>query len=311
VFAGQRSDPFFVDLGSIFDLAGLRPFNALHLIPLPTADGVNGVQGLNVHSLVLQVPITSVTRGGARPGGVLTPHSTIGVWATATRSRSAVREDGETRGFGDQVQVSRLANPLVNEVLVPMARKDEWNSLPPSADSRFAQYVTQPELQRLLPALYPGAFPHLAAYRRPRADLAAILLTGLPAGVITDAQGNRIFQNFTGPTQADMLRLNLAVPPTDSPNPLGIVAGDLAGFPNGRRLVDDVVTVELRAIAGLTIPLVDPSFTPDAAAGQVTDGTSNTNLPLQATFPYVAAPAGGYQSAPGRPGFGREDQNAG
>ena len=311
VFAGQRSDPFFVDLGSVFDLAGLRPFNALHLIPLPTADGVNGLQGLNVHSLVLQVPITHVTRDGVRPANVFAAHSTIGVWASASRPRSTVRENGGTRDFGEQVQVSRLGNPLFNEVLVPMARKDEWNSLPPSADSRFAQYVTAPELQRLLPALYPGVFPHLAAYRPPRADLAAILLTGLPTGVINDAQGNRLFQNFTGPTQADMLRLNVAVPPTTNPKPLGILTGDLAGFPNGRRLVDDVVTVELRAIAGLTIPLVDPGFTPDAAAGQVTDGTSNTNLPLLETFPYVARPAGGYQSAPGRPGIGRQDQNAG
>ena len=134
--------------------------------------------------------------------------------------------------------------------------------------------MLQPELAGLLPVLYPGVFPHLAAYTKPRADLLAILLTGIPAGVVPG------FQNFTGATQADLLRLNLAVPPTAKPNPLGLVAGDPAGFPNGRRLVDDVVTIELRAVAGLTIPLVDPSFTPDGAAALIQDGTA---LPPAAT----------------------------
>lgn len=316
VFAGQRTDPFYVDIGSVFDLGALRPFNAAHLIPLPTMGGVNGLQGLNVHSLVLQVPIADVTKGGIVPNDVLAADSTIGVWATATRFRSTVHKGGEVRNFGEQVQVSRLANPLFNEVLVPMARKDEWNSLPPSADSNFAEYVLKPELQTLLPALYPGVFPNLADYDKPRADLAAILLTGIPAGVVKDPQGNTIFQNYTGPTQADMIRLNLAVPPADKPNSLGVLGGDLAGFPNGRRLTDDVVTVELRAIAGLTIPLVDPSYTPDAAASKVTDGTTytppqhNPKLAYEEWFPYVAPPAGGYQSAPGTPGFDHDENPA-
>ena len=141
--------------------------------------------------------------------------------------------------------------------------------------------------------LYPGVFPKLAAYAKPRADLLAILLTGIPAGVVPG------FQNFTGPVQADLLRLNLAVPPTAAPKVLGLVGGDLAGFPNGRRLVDDVVTIELRAIAGLTIPLVDPAFTPDGAAAAVTDGTTNTNAGFLTDFPYLGTPGGGYQSRPG------------
>jgi hypothetical protein len=185
--------------------------------------------------------------------------------------------------------------PLFNEVIVPMGRKDKWNRTDPNQDSQFAKYVLAPEVAKLLPILYPGVFPKLAAYNKPRADLAAILLTGIPTGVIPG------FQNFTGPTQADFLRLNMAIPPSSSPNPLGLVAGDAAGFPNGRRLIDDVVTVELRAIAGLTIPLVDPSFTPDGAASLVADGTSNTNLPLRNTFPYLGTPAGGYQTKPGIP----------
>ena len=138
-------------------------------------------------------------------------------------------------------------------------------------------------------------FPRLAAYKKDRADLLAILLTGIPTGVVPG------FQNYTGPIQADMLRLNVAVPPTADPNPNGLIAGDAAGFPNGRRIIDDVVAIELRAVAGATIPLVDPSFTPDAASGGLTDGTTTTNLPYRDTFPYLADPAGGYQSAPGEP----------
>ncbi|HEU4997859.1 MAG TPA: DUF4331 family protein, partial [Lapillicoccus sp.] len=109
------------------------------------------------------------------------------------------------------------------------------------------------------------------------------------------------FQNFTGPTQADLLRLNLAVPPSANPNPLGLVAGDAAGFPNGRRVADDTVTVELRAVAGLTIPLVDPGFTPDGATSVIKDGTSNTNSAYLDHFPYLGTPAGGYQTTPGTP----------
>ena len=139
-------------------------------------------------------------------------------------------------------------------------------------------------------------FPNLAAYTKDRADLLAILLTGIPTGVVPG------FQNYTGSNQADMLRLNLAVPPTASPNPIGLIAGDAAGFPNGRRPIDDVVAIELRAVAGATIPLVDPSFTPDGASSGLTDGTTNTNPPFLDSFPYLGTPAGGYQTTPGTPG---------
>jgi uncharacterized protein DUF4331 len=297
VFAGQRAEGFFVDLGSIFDLGTLRPFQHLHLIPSAAAVGVNGTQGLNVHSIAIQVPRRELTRDRKTPTDVLSPKSVIGVWATASRNKSRIFDphEGRATGHGPFKQVSRLGNPLFNEVIVPMAAKDRWNALPPSADAEFARYVADPELARLLPVLYPGVFPHLAAYTKPRADLTAILLTGIPAGVVAG------FQNSTGPVLADMLRLNLAVPPATKPNPLGLVAGDAAGFPNGRRVFDDVVTIELRAVAGLTIPLVDPSFTPDGAASAVTDGTSNTNSPYLTRFPYLGTPAGGYQTQPGIP----------
>lgn len=302
VFCGQRGDAFFVDLGSIFDLGALRPFNRFHLLKLATEDGVNGLQGLNVHSIVIQVKIADLTRNGRAATNVLAPESVIGVWADATRSRATIRHIGNdyaNRNLGDQVQVSRLGNPLFNEVITPITEKDAWNATAPSGDRRYAKYVNTPELGGLLPALYPGVFPNLAEFnksRRPRADLHAILLTGIPAGVVSPG-----FQNYTGPTEADMLRLNMAVPPAAKPSPYGILGGDLAGFPNGRRLTDDVVAIELRAVAGATIPLVYPDYVPDENAANLKDGTSNTNLALKDKFPYLAIPAGGYQSKPGTP----------
>jgi hypothetical protein len=217
------------------------------------------------------------------------------VYASASRRKSRIfdPERGTYVGHGPWEQVSRLGNPLFNEVIVPMARKDEWNAVEPQQDRRFEKYVLRPELQKLLPVLYPGVFPNLAAYDKPRADLHAILLTGIPEGVVPG------FQNFTGPTPADLLRLNVAIPPSASPNDLGRVARDQAGFPNGRRIDDDVVTIELRAVAGLTIPLVDPSYEPDAAASAVTDGTTNTNAAVTDEFPYLGLPGGGYQTVPG------------
>jgi hypothetical protein len=131
-------------------------------------------------------------------------------------------------------------------------------------------------------------FPHLAAYSKPRADLAAILMTGIPTGVVGG------FQNLTSANAADLLRLNMAVPPAGSPNPLGILGGDLAGFPNGRRVFDDAVTIEIRAIAGVTIPLVDPTFTPDGAASAVRDGTGPGSGRYISTFPYLGVPKSGF-----------------
>src|SRR5262249_3540297 len=110
-----------------------------------------------------------------------------------------------------------------------------------------------------------------------------------PTGVVPG------FQNFTGPTQADMLRLNVAVPPSASPNPIGLIAGDAAGFPNGRRLIDDIVAIELRCIAGASLPLVTSSYKPDDAAGALKDGTvPSPNSPFLPNFPYVGTPYEGY-----------------
>jgi len=295
VFAGQRADGFFVDLGSVFDLGTLRPFESLHLIPSADAAGVDGLKTFNVHSIAIQVPIKELTRHGNRPTDVMDPGAVIGVYASASRQKSRVFDQGKGRfvGHGPYQQVSRLGNPLFNEVLVPMARKDEWNAVDPREDSSFARGVDHPELGKLLPVLYPGVFPNLAAYAKPRADLHAILLTGIPKGVVPG------FQNYTGAVEADLLRLNVAIPPSTKPNKLGLIGGDPAGFPNGRRVFDDTTTVELRAIAGATIPLVDPSYTPDGAASLVDDGTTDTNGGTSSAFPYLGNPGGGYQTQPG------------
>jgi hypothetical protein len=295
VFAGQRADGFFVDLGAVFDLLDLRPFQNLHLIPSAAANGVNGTKGLSVHTIALQIPKKLLTRAGAAATDAKDARSVIGVWASASRQKARVRSGarGEEIGTGPWMQVSRLGNPLFNEVIVPLGDKDYWNSVPPVEDKAFAKYVQNPELAKLIPTLYPNVFPHLAALKAPRADLVAILLTGIPSGLISG------FQNFTGKTLADMLRLNIAIPPTNKPNNLGLLGNDLAGFPNGRRLIDDVVTIELRAVAGATYPLIDHKFEPDAAVSKVTDGVTaaNNTVPFLNQFPYLGTPVSGYEAS--------------
>jgi hypothetical protein len=303
VFAGQRDDAFFVDLGAIFDLGDVRPLQHLHLIPLPDAAGVNATRGLNVHSIAIQIPKTMLTADGSNPSDPSSAKSVIGVWTSASRQKASVRGDAASGGSvksGPWVQVSRMGNPLVNEVIIPLGKKDLWNSVDPSTDSQFGAYVTRPELATLLTVLYPGVFPNLDALNKntaasaDRADLAAILHTGIPSGIVPG------FQNNTGSTQADMLRLNMAIPPASSPNALGLVGGDAAGFPNGRRVLDDVVTIELKAVAGATYALVNPSYKPDDAVSVLVGGVTAADNPVQplAAFPYLADPNGGFQEIP-------------
>jgi len=309
VFAGQRAEGFYVDLGAIFDLADLRPFEQLHTTfgqnlpglakPQP---GVDSTAHVNVHSIAIQVPAAYLTANGKPPTNPTSPLSTIGVWTTASRQQASVRGTGYAGDTwaGPFKQVSRLGNPLVNEVLIPLGKKDYWNTQPPAHDKQFENSVSTPELAGLLPVLYPNVFPNLATFNgtnTPRADLVAILLTGLPAGVVTG------FQNYTGPTPADMLRLNMAIPPTTSkPSTLGLIDGDAAGYPNGRRVFDDVVTIDLRVIAGVTLPLVDPTYVVDGAAKLVTDGLTSDPQDTTAmgtenylpSFPYLGTPHGGF-----------------
>lgn len=290
VFAGQRREGFYVDLGSVFDLAVLRPFQNFHLIPMAPEPGVDATVDLNVHTIAIQVPKKELTRDGSDPTDPADPKSVIGMWAAAYRRKARVRDQDHDTQSGPWVQVSRLGNPLFNEVIVPMAEKDLWNSLPPTRDGDFAKYVEHPELGALLPVLYPGVFPNLAAYTKPRVDLVAILLTGFPAGIVPG------FQNFTGNTLADLLRLNMAIAPSSSPNLLGVLGGDLAGFPNGRRVFDDTVAIEVRAVAGATIPLFDPSFTPDPAVSALTQGFGPGLDRYISKFPYLGVPKDGYHN---------------
>jgi Domain of unknown function (DUF4331) len=290
VFAGQRLEGFYVDLGAIFDLGDLRPFQNLHLIPSAAAVGVDSTKDLNVHSIAIQVPIKDLTSNGTHPTKVTDPAAVIGVYASASRRKARViLNGGQVQESGPWEVVSRLGNPLFNEVIVPMGAKDLWNSVPPAEDSQFVEYVQHPELGGLLPVLYPGVFPNLAAYKAARADLVAILLTGIPTGIIPG------FQNYTGKTLADQLRLNVAIAPSSNPSIYGILGGDLAGFPNGRRVLDDVVSIELRAIAGATIPLVDAKYKPDGAASKLTEGlTPDIQTRYITYFPYLGVPKSGY-----------------
>ncbi len=300
VFTGQRAEGFYVDLGAIFDLGILRPFLEAHLAHMPAAPGINATKAKNIHTIALQVPITDLTADGRRPTNVNAKTAVLGVYAEADRQRAKIyHHDGTTSTAGPWQQVSRQGHPLINEVLIPIPRKDRWNSQEPHDDAQFAGHYKHPELSGLLNVLYPGVFPNLAKYKKPRADIVAILLTGIPASVLPSAP------TYSGAVPADLLRLNVAVPPkTDSPSNLGVLGGDVAGYPNGRRVFDDVTTIELRALAGATIPLVDPSYKPDAAAGAITPGLTSSNTDMTAmntvhylpTFPYLGTPHDGYHN---------------
>ena len=298
-YAGQSDDPFFVDLGSVFDLAGLRPFNPAHAIPLPADNGVDGVSGFNTHAIVLQVPIAQLTRDG-KLHEADNPKAVIGVYATASRQRLQVIDaNGRRRSDGEWVQVSRLAEPLINEVVIPLGKKDRWNASDPSGDADFVSHYTSPEVTRLANLLYPVLDN---APETGRGDIAAILLTGVPG------------LNFTGPKKADLIRLNTGIAPTapvGAGNRLGALGGDFAGFPNGRRLEDDVTDIELRALTcgyGPTVgPLIEDlgfcagnaNRSPNNTLG---DGVDTNDLPFQTSFPYVPEPHQGYQHVHDRPG---------
>ena len=275
VFAGQRDDPFFVDLGSVFDLAGLRPFNPFHVIPLPPEPGRDAVARYNTHSIAIQVPIAQLVRS---------PSTTIGVYANASRQAVRIlRKDGSSDEAGHWVQVSRLGEPLINEAVIPLGQKDAWNRSDPEDDARFEAFYTRPEVSRLEQQLYGSVLAPIDVTGR--TDLVAILLTGVPG------------LNFTGPRKADLLRLNTAIPPAASPARLGVLDGDLAGFPNGRRLADDVVDIELRAFAQgygafLNGLLGLPNKSPNNLLG---DGVDANDVPLLNVFPYVGLPHQGYQ----------------
>ncbi len=284
VFAGPRDDPFFVDLGTTFDLLSIRKAFGNQ------GGGVDGLAGQNVLAIVLQVPITQVTADGQPVSGLGAPNAVIGAWTTASRQATKVLSAGAASASGDWVQVSRLSSPLVNEAVIPLGLKDAFNALDPSQDvaAGALPLVQDPEPARLLNALYGVKVPPT-----PRDDLVAVFLTGIP-GAVLGLPGATAPMNVPGgaSTGAEMLRLNLATPPTKigEGNRLGALGGDVRGFPNGRRLEDDVVDIELRALAGATYPLVHPDFTPDPAASVLGDGVDANDVPFLPAFPYLATP---------------------
>ncbi len=283
-FAGQRDDPFFADVSSIFDLGGLRPFNQLHLIPLPTAAGQDTLSSFNVNSIALQVPITDLTKDGQPVSAPDAGNAVIGIWAGAERQATTVLSGDAPAISGEYVQVSRLGNPLINEAIIPLGQKDQWNRSNPANDADYKASYETPELAAIINTVYPS-LPDTATTNRD--DLVLILGQGVPGLNATNS----------GKTLYDMLRLNMGIPPTANPSRLGVLDGDLAGFPNGRRVWDDVVDIELRAVAdGYGSFLEDnfglPNLSPNNMVG---DGCDANDKKFLTTFPYVANPWAGYQ----------------
>ncbi|HEY1012925.1 MAG TPA: DUF4331 domain-containing protein [Herpetosiphonaceae bacterium] len=268
VFAGQRDDPFFVDLAAVFDLLTIRK------LPGNAGGGVDGLKGYNTHTIAIQLPFSKVTRDGSTPSDPKAAAAIIGVWATSSRqSTKVVKPDGSVSYSGDWVQVSRLGHPLVNEVVAPVGAKDLFNASKPENDIQFLPAVVDPEVGRLFKALYNINVPPT-----PRDDLVAVFLTGVPG--------------LTMPpdvTPSEELRLNLAIPGKNGPR-MGVLAGDTSGFPNGRRLGDDVTDISLQAVAGAVYPLLHPDFKPDALADKLGDGVDANDVAFMAGFPYVAMP---------------------
>ena len=265
-FAGPRDDPFFVDLGATFDLLQLRTLNG------STGNPVDGLGNYNVHTVAIEVPISRLTRTGGVPAGALDPNASIGVWSTASRPAITTRTASGATSSGDFVQVSRLGMPLVNEAVIPIGVKDTFNGLEPTGDGAALSFVTNPTVPPLLEALFGLHTPPT-----PRNDLVTIFLTGIPG----------LNQIGGSPRPSEMIRLNMAIPPSTNPSRLGLLGGDTAGFPNGRRPTDDVVDIELRALAGGT-PFT-PAFnvSPNNALSDGVDRNDSAFLP---GFPFIAPP---------------------
>ena len=267
-WVGQSDDPFFLDL---------RVFDLLYGGDLSEAAD-DTLEGFNVSTFALQVP-KSQLRG---PND-----SVIGVWTTATRRSMRVENGDGTQTFsGPFVQVSRLGMPLVNEVVVPVALKDYFNASRPADDAQYLGAVQDPILPHVVNAVYPAFFPTIpdsdpVAGGIQRADLISVFLTGLGG-----------LNQPVDVAASEMLRLNIDTPLCTECDPLGVIAGDVQGFPNGRRLSDDVIDVALRVAMGL---LLDPH---DAAVDTLGDGVDSNESAFLGSFPYVAYPHAGSEADP-------------
>ena len=277
VFVGQRDDPFYIDLGSIFDTLNLRS--------ITSTGGFDYLAGLNVHSIAIEVPIKDLTRDGKIPTDPTDAKAVIGAWTTASRATTSVmRSQGESMS-GEWRQVSRLGNPLVNEVVIPLKLKNAFSGLSPKDDAVAAPFVLDVQLAHLMQAVFKIDIPPA-----PRNDLVAIFATGIPAGAVPGAPSYNTFLSDSKPHE--MLRLNVALPATafDKQSSLGLLGGDIAGFPNGRRVGDDVTDIALRAVAGGTPFTSDTNKAPNNELG---DGVDRNDVPYLPGFPYVAPPHSG------------------
>lgn len=323
VFAGQRDEGFYVDLGSTFDLLGERPFNPAHLLPLPASNGVDTTAGYNVHTIAIQLPTQLLTSTGALPTSATDPAAIIGAYTTASRPGTRVlNTNGTVTNTGscasgitpdaNCVQVSRMANPLFNELFIPMGTsptvsendKDLYNAQLPGTDSTRYDYVAgtaaRPvEPVNLINLLYP---PVLDAPTSGRVDLVRVFLTGVPNATRPPVQVDPNDPSAgPGAVPSELMRLNTAVPatPFGSQNRLGFIAGDLAGYPNGRRPIDDVTDITLRVAAGVLLPgnacnggTTSCNQAPNNILG---DGVNENDRPFRTTFPYLASPWSGYE----------------
>jgi hypothetical protein len=255
-FAGQTDDPFFLDL---------RVFNLLYGADLSQV-GDDTLKGFNVHSMAVQVPRSALRVGSSSP--------VIGVWTTSSRQATRVLNvDGTQTNSGNFVQVSRLGMPLVNEVVIPVGQKDRFSASKPVDDGQFLQYVTTSELAGLLELLYGVKAP-----ATPRNDLVSVFLTGVPN-----------LNQMPNGRPSEMLRLNTDIGPTaGGGNRLGVLAGDLGGFPNGRRLADDVVDVAVRVVAGALVGQSVP----------LGDGVNVNDVPYLSGFPYLGVAHSGSNPMP-------------
>ncbi len=277
IFAGQIDDPFFVDLGGTFDALNIRKGLGNE------GGGKDDLAGYNTHTTVLQVPEKDVTRNGQAVSAADATNAVVGVWSSTERRRLQVTNvlRSKSAGKGRYVQVSRLGNPLVNEVIIPVGQKDRFNRTRPSNDARlYGKYVLKPELAAVINLLFGTKIKETD-----RTDIVTALLTGIPG--LTQISPNA--------RPADTLKINLGVAPNAAGSRFGALAGDTGGFPNGRRLSDDVVDIELRVVAGALL-------TPEQGGQQLPlgDGVDRNDKEFRSTFPYVASPHDGFTSDPKR-----------
>jgi hypothetical protein len=277
VFAGQRDEGFYIDVGGVFDGINLRSIGS--------SGGVDSTKGFNVSAIAIEVPIQELTRTRAIPSGPTASDAVIGVWATSSRrSTTVLNPDGTRTMEGPYRQISRLGNPLVNEVVIPLGLKDAFNALSPQFDAVAAPAVLDPELPKIMRLLFGITIPPA-----PRNDLVAIFATGIPVNPITGPN----YTTFLSDGQPhEYLRLNVAIPPTPAAmrSRLGLLGGDVAGFPNGRRVGDDVTDIALRAAAGGTPFTPATNIPPNNTLG---DGVSVNDVPFLERFPYLAPPNAG------------------